>query len=214
MASVVAHPPQAVSEIADLVQAKSDEFNWVFFVVIAAFHLGAVAALFTFRWSSVVVFVVMWLLAQNVGVGISYHRQLTHRGFTTPRWLEYAMAVCGTMALQGSPSYWVAVHRMHHQYTDKPGDPHSPRDGKWWSHMGWILPGSLHNNSGILKRYAPDLMKQGFYRWLNRFHWLPVTLLGFGLLAEGGWSWVFWGIFFRVTVGLHVTWLVNSATHI
>src|ERR1700734_2178869 len=66
----------------------------------------------------------------------------------------------------------------------------------------------------VTQRYAPDLMKQGFYRWLNRFHWLPVTVLGFGLLAVGGWSWVLWGIFFRVTVGLHVTWLGNSATHI
>ncbi len=95
------------------------------------------------------------------------------------------MAIFGTMALQGSPVYWVAVHRLHHQFTDKPGDPHSPRDGKWWSHMGWILNGSLHNDSGVLKRYAPDLMKQGFYRWLNRFHWLPVTVLGFALLAIG-----------------------------
>jgi stearoyl-CoA desaturase (delta-9 desaturase) len=124
------------------------------------------------------------------------------------------MAVMGTMSLQGSPVYWVAVHRLHHQYTDKPGDPHSPHDGKWWSHMGWILMGSLHNDSAILKRYAPDLMKQGFYRWLNRWHWLPVTLMGFGLLAVGGWSWVWWGIFLRVTLGWHVTWLVNSATHI
>jgi fatty-acid desaturase len=172
------------------------------------------AALFTFRWSALAVFAVTWVLTQNVGIGLSYHRLLTHRGYVVPRWLEYTMAILGTMALQGSPVYWVAVHRLHHQFTDKPGDPHSPRDGKWWSHMGWILNGSLHNNSGILQRYAPDLMKQGFYRWLNRFHWLPVTILGFGLLAVGGWSWVFWGIFFRVTVGLHVTWLVNSATHI
>ena len=119
-----------------MVQAKSAEFNWVFFVVIAAFHIGAVGALFTFLWSSAFVFLVMWLFRQNVGIAISYHRQLTHRGFSTPKWLEYVMAVCGTMALQGSPIYWVAVHRMHHQYTDRPGDPHSPRDGKWWSHLG------------------------------------------------------------------------------
>ena len=58
---------------------------------------------------------------------------------------------------------------------------------------GWILNGSLHNDSGVLKRYAPDLMKQGFYRWLNRFHWLPAMVLGFALLATGGWSWVLWG---------------------
>ncbi|MGB6744463.1 MAG: hypothetical protein WBE38_12520, partial [Terracidiphilus sp.] len=104
---------------AELVQERSDQFNWVFFTVIITFHLGAVAALFAFRWSSVAVFVVLWLLSQNVGIAVSYHRQLTHRSFTTPKWLEYSLAVCGALALQGSPIYWVAVHRLHHQYTDK-----------------------------------------------------------------------------------------------
>jgi fatty-acid desaturase len=189
------------------------KFHWKFALVIGAFHLGALAALFDFRWSALGVFAVTWVLTQNIGIGVCYHRLLTHRGYTVPKWLEYTMAVFGTMALQGSPVYWVAVHRLHHQYTDKPGDPHSPRDGKWWSHMGWILNGSLHNDSAILKRYAPDLMKQGFYRWLNRFHWLPVTVMGFALLAVGGWSWPLWAVFLRVTLGLHVTWLVNSATH-
>ena len=68
------------SEPVELVQEKSDQFNWVFFTVIATFHLGAVAALFSFHWSSIAVFVVLWLLSQNVGIAISYHRQLTHRG--------------------------------------------------------------------------------------------------------------------------------------
>ncbi len=176
---------------------------------------------FHWRWSSVVVFLAVWLVGQNVGIGMSYHRQLTHRGYATPKWLEYFMAACGTMALQGGPLYWVAVHRMHHQYTDKPGDPHSPRDGAWWSHMGWILNGSLHNESKVLSRYAPDLAKDPVHQWLSKYHWVPVTTVGFALLfggaAFGGWacgiSWVLWGIFLRVTVGMHVTWLVNSATH-
>jgi stearoyl-CoA desaturase (delta-9 desaturase) len=211
------NPGAAATEAAELQRAlepNPGKFQWNFALIIGAFHLGAILAFFAFRWSALAVFAVTWVLTQNIGIGLSYHRLLTHRGYVVPRWLEYTMAVCGTMALQGSPVYWVAVHRLHHQFTDKPGDPHSPRDGKWWSHVGWILNGSLHNDSAILKRYAPDLMKQGFYRWLNRFHWLPVTVLGFALLAVGGWSWVLWGIFFRVTVGLHVTWLVNSATHI
>ena len=223
MASIIADQPKTerIPAAEPLLQGKSTEFNWVFFVVIAAFHIGAIASLFFFRWSSVAVFLGMWLIGQNIGIAMSYHRQLTHRGYVTPKWLEYAMAVCGTMALQGSPTYWVAVHRMHHQYTDKPGDPHSPRDGAWWSHMGWILYGSLHNETKMLSRYAPDLQRDRFYQWLATWHWLPVTLAGIGLLAGGtalgGWklglSWVLWGVFLRVAVGLHVTWLVNSATH-
>jgi stearoyl-CoA desaturase (delta-9 desaturase) len=148
--------------------------------------------------------------------------KLTHRGFTTPKWLEYFMAVCGTMALQGSPIYWVAVHRMHHQFTDKPGDPHSPRDGKWWSHMGWLLRGSIHSETAMIYHYVPDLQRDRFYRWLNLWHWVPLTLTGIALLgggvALGGWklglSWILWGVFLRIAIGFHVTWLVNSATHL
>jgi sn-1 stearoyl-lipid 9-desaturase len=67
-----------------------------------------------------------------------YHRLLTHRGYKTPKWVEYFLTVCATLALEGGPIFWVATHRIHHQYSDKEGDPHSPIDGKWWAHMGWI----------------------------------------------------------------------------
>jgi len=197
-----------------LTQSRSDRFNRNFAFWIATFHLGAIAALFFFSWSALAVTAVLWVLGQNVGIGMSYHRLLTHRGYATPKWVEYIMAVCGTLALQGGPIYWVAVHRLHHQLTDRPGDPHSPRDGKWWSHTGWILHGTLRNRNSLLTRYAPDLTRDPFYLWLSRSHWVPVTVIGIGLYFAGGWPWVFWGIFLRVTLGLHVTWLVNSATHI
>jgi stearoyl-CoA desaturase (delta-9 desaturase) len=223
MAPLATSPqPAGAYETVELLQVRSDEFNWVFFVVIATFHLGAVAALFCFHWSSLAIFLAMWVISQDVGIAVSYHRQLTHRSFTTPKWVEYAMAICGSMALQGSPIYWVAVHRLHHQLTDRPGDPHSPRDGKWWSHMGWILRGALHSETTMLSRYAPDLLRDRFYRWLEVWHWLPITFTGIALavsgMALGGWklglSWLLWGALLRITVGFHVTWLVNSATHL
>ncbi|MGA9245762.1 MAG: fatty acid desaturase [Silvibacterium sp.] len=196
-----------------LTQSRSAHFNWLFGFWIAVFHIGAIAALFFFSWSALAAATVLWVIGQNVGIGMSYHRLLTHRGYTTPRWVEYALAICGTLALQGGPLYWVAVHRLHHQLTDRPGDPHSPRDGKWWSHMGWILQGTLRNRTTLLNRYAPDLARNSFYVWLSRYHWVPATVVGIGLYLLGGWPWVLWGIFLRVTLGLHVTWLVNSATH-
>jgi stearoyl-CoA desaturase (delta-9 desaturase) len=64
-----------------------------------------------------------------------------------------------------------------------------------------------------MSRYAPDLAKDPFYRWLTTYHWVPLTVLGFSLLAIGGWGLVNWAIFLRVVVGLHSTYLVNSATH-
>jgi stearoyl-CoA desaturase (delta-9 desaturase) len=193
---------------------QSDAVHWSFAAILAALHLGAVAALFYFRWSALAVFALTWIFGQNIGIAVAYHRLLTHRGYLVPKWLEYALALLGCLAMQGSPIYWVAVHRMHHQYTDRPGDPHSPRDGKWWAHTGWILTGKIHNGSAIPMRYAPDLMKDRFYRWLNVYHWVPTVLLGLALFASGGLSWVLWGIFLRVTLGLHATWLVNSATHL
>lgn len=204
-----------VYETTDLyAQTMRRGVNWIFAIALASFHLGALAALFFFRWSALVVFLVSWVLAQNIGVAMCYHRLLTHRGYATPKWLEYCMATCGTLALQGGPIYWVAVHRMHHRYTDKPGDPHSPRDGKWWSHMGWILNGTLRNETEALKLYAPDLARERYYLWLNKYHWLPLTIVGLSLFAVGGWSWLLWGAVLPVTIGFHVTWTVNSITHL
>jgi fatty-acid desaturase len=195
-------------------QTMRPGINWIAAIALVCFHVGAVASLFFFHWSALIVFAVMWILAQNVGIAMGYHRLLTHRGYLTPKWLEYCIATCGTLALQGGPIYWVAVHRMHHKFTDKPGDPHSPRDGRWWSHMGWITSATLRNEPETLQQYAPDLTRQPFYRWLNRFHWVPLTVVGLSLFAVGGWSWILWGAFLPVTLGLHVTWMVNSVTHL
>jgi stearoyl-CoA desaturase (delta-9 desaturase) len=81
--------------------------------------------------------------------------------------------------------------------------------------MGWILLGDgLHRDSSILQRYAPDLSRDPFHVWLSSWHWLTNVVVGLFLLVVGGWPYVFWGIFFRTTWGLHSTWLVNSATHL
>ncbi|HYH00883.1 MAG TPA: fatty acid desaturase [Terriglobales bacterium] len=179
-----------------------------------AFHAGAVAALFMFDWKAVAIAALLMWIAGSWGIGMGYHRLLTHRGFSTPKWIEYALTVCGTLALEGGPIFWVATHRVHHQNTDKEGDPHSPRDGGFWSHMGWIISGrAMHNNSSDLLPYVPDLRKDRFHTWISRWHWVPMVGLGLILFVVGGWTFVMWGIFFRTVVGLHATWLVNSATH-
>jgi stearoyl-CoA desaturase (delta-9 desaturase) len=124
------------------------------------------------------------------------------------------MAVCATMSLEGGPIFWVATHRIHHQNTDKEGDPHSPNDGGLWSHMGWIMTGkAIHASSAELTPYVPDLRKDPFHMWLSKWHWIPQVVLGIVLLIVGGIPAVMWGIFFRTVLGLHATWLVNSATH-
>jgi stearoyl-CoA desaturase (delta-9 desaturase) len=188
--------------------------NWTFAITLVSFHLAALSAFFYFRWSALVAFLVIWVLAQNIGIAMGYHRLLTHRGYSTPKWLEYFITTCGTLALQGGPIYWVAVHRMHHRYTDKEGDPHSPRDGKWWSHAGWLLNGTLCDETNVLKRYASDLERDRYYVWLNKYHWIPLTVVGITFLAFGGWPWLLWGAVLPATIGFHTTWMVNSVTHL
>ena len=194
--------------------AQANRRNWSTTLVMAAFHLLAIAALFMFTWKALLCFVVLWLVGINMGIGMGYHRLLTHRGYRTPKWVEYLLAICGTLALEGGPAFWVATHRLHHQVTDKPGDPHTPHDGGWWAHAGWILSGdSLHQETALMTRYAPDLARDRFLVLLSRYHYVPMVVVGLLLLAVGGLPCLMWGIFLRVTLGLHATWLVNSATH-
>jgi stearoyl-CoA desaturase (delta-9 desaturase) len=200
---------QAVQEI------RRTGVNWGTTTTVILFHLAAVAALFMFTWQGLLAFVGLTLLAGAPGIGIGYHRLLTHRGFKTPKAVEYFLTVCGMLSLQSGAINWVATHRIHHAHTDGPGDPHTPRDGKWWAHIGWIFTGTAQqHDEAVLRRYAPDLMKDPVHVWLNRLFFVPLIVTGALLLAFGGWSMLFWGVFLRVTVAWHVTWLVNSATHL
>ncbi len=202
---------------------QQGNLNVITAVAMGLFHVGAVAALFYFSWTNLIVMLVLYFFAINVGIGMGYHRLLTHRGYRVPKWVEYFLATCGTLALEGGPIFWVATHRVHHQHSDHDGDPHTPQDGTWWAHAGWIISGrSLHSETALLGRYAPDLTKDRYHVWLSKYHWVPLTtvgllLLGFGTYFGGiqaGLTLVLWGIFLRVTLGLHATWLVNSATHL
>jgi len=213
--------------------AAGQGLSWGTLSVIALFHLGALAALFFFSWQRLLVMAVIYVLAINVGIGMCYHRLLTHRGYQVPKWLEYFMTACATLALEGGPIFWVSTHRVHHQLSDREGDPHTPREGRWWAHTGWIFFGeSLHAQTEALARYSPDLRRDRVHVWLSKYHWLPITLSGLALFAAGcylgapqhhaphhiawvsGLAMVLWAVFLRVTLGLHATWLVNSATHL
>jgi len=194
---------------------KELHINWNTLIFMIIFHAGALAAFFWFSWSAVGVSVLLSWVAGSLGIGVGFHRLLTHRGFKTPKLVEYLLTFCGLLALEGGAINWVVTHRIHHAFTEKPGDPHSPRDGRWWAHMGWILRGTAQQHSEkVMRRYAPDLMKDPVHVWLNRLYFVPLILCGLVLLGVGGWSALVWGVFFRVTFGLHATWLVNSATHL
>jgi sn-1 stearoyl-lipid 9-desaturase len=188
--------------------------NWITAIFMVLFHIGALAALFFFSWKAFFTAVFLQWVGTSLGIGIGYHRLLTHRGYKTPKWVEYFLTLCATIALEGGPIFWVATHRIHHQNSDHEGDPHSPVDGKWWAHMGWILVGkSMHHDTKTLARYVPDLTKDGFHMWITKYHYLSNTVLGIALFVFGGWPMFLWGLCARTVFGLHSTWLVNSVTH-
>jgi sn-1 stearoyl-lipid 9-desaturase len=188
--------------------------NWITVIAMSAFHVGALAAFFFIDTGAILTAVALYFVAGMLGIGMSYHRLLTHRSYKTTPWIEYFLTWCATLALEGGPIFWVATHRVHHQKSDREGDPHSPREGGWWAHAGWIIKGQgLHHDASVLARYAPDLCRDKVHVWLSTWHWTSNVFVGLALLAFGGIPYVLWGIFFRTTFGLHTTWLVNSATH-
>jgi stearoyl-CoA desaturase (delta-9 desaturase) len=193
--------------------------NWLPIFWIGAIHLGVVLAPFTFTWSGAAVGLCLTLLTV-LGVNVGFHRLLTHRSFQTPKPVEYLLTVLASLSCQGGVLQWVATHRAHHAHADEEGDPHSPRDGAWWAHMLWWMP--FHRVLDVAdhrQRYVKDLARDPVHRVLDRCQ-VPLTLLLAVLLyalgqvwAGVGLSWLVWGIFVRLTLTYHVTWLVNSATH-
>jgi stearoyl-CoA desaturase (delta-9 desaturase) len=189
--------------------------NWVNGLFLIGAHVTSIVALFFVSWPAVITGIVVYWVAGSLGIGMGFHRLLTHRAYKVPKPVEYFLAICGSLALEGGPIQWVVTHRIHHAHADRPGDPHTPRDGGWWAHVGWILWGTAQNHDqATLAHYAPDLVKDRFYVWLNRFFYVPLLFVGAALLFFGGWGVLLWGVSVRLTVALHATWLVNSATHL
>jgi len=203
-------------ELSSEAQAtERQSVNWANGIFLIVAHLAAVAALFFWSWPAVITAVVLYWVAGSLGIGMGFHRLLTHGGYKVPKPVEYFLATCGTLALEGGPVQWVVTHRIHHAHADRAGDPHTPRDGGWWAHVGWILWGTAQNHDrATIARYAPDLIKDSYYRWLTRFYYIPLLLVGLMLFIVGGWGVLLWGVFLRLTLALHATWLVNSATHL
>jgi stearoyl-CoA desaturase (delta-9 desaturase) len=209
--------PSAVANIRDGHPGSKpghESINWTITSVMILFHIGALAALTAFSWRAFLISIVLYWISTGLGISLGYHRLLTHRSYKTSLFIEYFFAICGALTLEGGPISWVGTHRVHHQKADRDGDPHSPRDGGWWAHAGWVLRGAgNHNDTFLMSKYAPDLARDRFYRWLNSYHWVPLVILTAIIFAAGGLGLVLWGICFRVVFGLHATWLVNSATH-
>ncbi len=190
------------------------KINLLNFGFIVAVHILAAGAIFFFDWKAVAVAFALWWVTGSLGIGLGFHRLLSHRSFQAKPWMARLLALCGTLAAQGGPVAWVAGHRVHHAHSDRDLDPHNSLRGFWWSHIGWIIYRDpvLGSFDGYSK-YARDLTRDWFILFLDRWYVPVQVLLGVLLLLWGGWNLVFWGIFVRLVFGWHCTWLVNSAAH-
>ena len=196
------------------VPAVRERFSPEKAVILLGLHLGAIGALWYTSWTAVAVCFLLHWVCGGLGICVGYHRLLTHRSFRCPRALEYALALFGSLSLHGGPIEWVTHHRQHHQYPDQEGDPHNARQSFWWSHVFWIFWDHPPEVSQKLnERYVPDLLRVPFYTFLARMYpWLAV-LLAVLLYVLGGWPFVVWGVFVRLVLTYHCTFLVNSASH-
>nr|XP_043626203.1 palmitoyl-monogalactosyldiacylglycerol delta-7 desaturase, chloroplastic-like [Erigeron canadensis] len=181
---------------------------------VAGLHLLCCFAPFTFSWAALSVAFGLYVVTGLLGITLSFHRNLSHRSFRLPKWLEYTFAYCGLHALQGHPIHWVSTHRYHHQFVDSERDPHSPIRGFWYSHMNWLF-----DTDDIMKRCGEpnnvgDLEKQPFYRFLRTTYVIHPVALALLLYTLGGFPFIVWGMGVRLVWFYHITWLVNSVCHI
>lgn len=180
-------------------------------------HVAALAVFLpgVFHWPALAAAAVVFYATVALGISLCFHRVLTHRSLRLAKPLEYLLAIFGTLALQGDPIRWVAVHRKHHAHADREGDPHSIHGGFRWAHLDWVY---RHNialpTDEEMLHFAPDLYAQRFYRALQYLNIPLQVALALGLFALGGWSFLIVGIFVRLAISYHSTWLVNSASHL
>ncbi len=211
------------------------DVHWPYATTIGLFHVAALLAMlpWLFTWPAVVAMVVGVLLFGQ-GINLCYHRLLTHRSFVVPAWLERSFVVLAICCLQDTPGKWVAIHRYHHHHSDEQPDPHSPKAGFFWSHVGWLVVRNPAAHSvEVYRRYAPDVLSNPFYMrlektmawiWIYLAHAAVLTAVGMGIGAFVGGDWatawrygasmLLWGVVVRTVIVWHITWSVNSLTHL
>jgi len=158
--------------------------------------------------SDLILLVVMYSLT-ILGVGMGFHRMLTHRSFQAHPAVKFILLVLASMSLEGAALDWAATHVKHHAHADREGDPHSPLEGFFHAHMGWLFKGSMEDPN----IYCRNLVKDPMIVFVSRTFFLWVVLSLVIPFALGGWTGLLWGGLVRICLTHHVTWSVNSICH-
>jgi stearoyl-CoA desaturase (delta-9 desaturase) len=176
-----------------------------------AVHLAALGAFWSGVTTEAVICCIVLFVVRIFAVTGGYHRYFSHRSYKTSRAFQLILAFLAESTAQKGVLWWAAHHRNHHLLSDQPGDLHSPvQDGFWYSHVGWMFNG---NNETDYSR-IPDLTRYPELRFLNRYWLLPPTILAVGTLLLFGWSGLFIGFFLSTIFTYHVTFTINSLSHV
>jgi stearoyl-CoA desaturase (Delta-9 desaturase) len=163
------------------------------------------------------------------GVTAGFHRHFAHRAFDAPPAVRWALGILGSMAGQGPLLFWVATHRRHHAFSDRPGDPHSPHvnggqdtdiwRGLWHAHLGWMFSDEItswpHFAADHMRDKLAFAINSTYFVWILLGLALPAALGG---LASGTWTGalggLLWGGLVRMFLVNHVCWCVGSVCHV
>jgi fatty-acid desaturase len=224
----------AAAPLALPIATTGRRINWRYAVTVGSHHLLALLAFnsWFFSRTGVALAVIGVYVFGAAGINLCYHRLLSHRSFSCPLWLEHSFAIIAVCCVQDTPARWVATHRLHHHRADDQADPHSPLVNLFWSYIGWLFIENTDLKRGIAyDRYARDIIRDRFYRWIERFVvWITLAqslayfaagaLIGLLLgetIAEAlrfGASLWLWGVVIRTVLVWHVTWCGNSFPHL
>lgn len=225
--------PGAGAPLSELQDEPKGTFEKVLVGIFVAVPLAALVAAIPVAWGwglgwHDIVLALVFYYVSGLGISMGFHRYFTHSSYKAKTGLRVALAIAGSMAIEGPLLTWVADHRRHHKYSDREGDPHSPwrfgddwkalTKGLAWAHIGWMFD----SNKTSLEKFCPDLLADKKMVRISR-HFPMIT--AFSLLAPAligglwGWSWqgavtaFFWASLVRVAFLHHVTWSINSICH-
>ncbi|STY30760.1 fatty acid desaturase [Legionella wadsworthii] len=204
---------------------KEGTIHWVRAAIFILFHIGCLAVLWV-EWSFTAVFtaILLFYLRMFAITGF-YHRYFSHKTFKMNRFWQFVFAVVGNSAMQRGPLWWAAHHRIHHRFTEKEQDPHSPiQHGLLWSHVGWIF---YSDNFKTDYKSIGDFAKYPELIWLNRHdNVVPLSLMlilfligsylqaYYPSLHTSGMQLVIWGFVISTVALFHATFSINSMSHL
>ena len=220
-------------------RAKVDRsLRWDYVVFFVTLHLLALLVFvpYFFTWIGVAAFLAGVVVFGQLAIPIGYHRLLAHKSFRCPKWFERTLVTLAMCAAQETPAQWVAWHRRHHVHSDEPEDPHTPRVTFFWAHVSWLVHESRSRlqTFSMFEKYARDILADPYYRWIEKLP-SPAGLFFVGhavvygaftsALAVLWYGWgpdamrvaasvMLWGIVARTVWVWHITWSVNSLTHL